>query len=203
MSRIDELIEQLCPDGVTFKPLSELFSTRGGYTPSKNKPEFWANGTIPWFRMEDIRANGRLLSNSLQYINESAVKKTGLFPAGSIIVATSATVGEHALLEVDALTNQRFTCLIPKAKYAKAFLPKFLYHYCFLLDKYCLEHLTQGSFPSVHMPSFFQFEFPLVPIEIQQEIVRVLDSFAELEARRKQYAYYRDKLLTFKEKSHE
>lgn len=208
MSRVDDLIVQLCPDGVEYKPLSELFDTRGGYTPSKSKSEYWENGTIPWFRMEDIRANGRLLSDALQYINESAVKKAGLFPAGSIIVATSATVGEHALLEVDALANQRFTCLTLKPKYAGSFLSKFLYHYCFLLDEYCLEHLTQGSFPSVHMSSFIQFEFPMVPIEIQREIVRVLDSFAELEAeleakleaeleaRRAQYAYYRDKLLS-------
>ncbi|EKD0222453.1 restriction endonuclease subunit S, partial [Escherichia coli] len=47
-------------------PLSKVFNLRNGYTPSKTKKEFWANGDIPWFRMDDIRENGRILGNSLQ-----------------------------------------------------------------------------------------------------------------------------------------
>ena len=66
MSRLDELIQELCPNGVEYKTLSDLFNTRNGYTPSKSNPEFWENGTIPWFRMEDIRENGRILSSALQ-----------------------------------------------------------------------------------------------------------------------------------------
>ena len=76
--------------------LSELFNTKNGYTPSKSKPEFWANGTIPWFRMEDIRENGRILSKATQYVSKDAIKGSP-FPENSIIVATSATIGEHAL----------------------------------------------------------------------------------------------------------
>ena len=92
MSRLDELIEKLCPDGVEMHELQELFTTRNGYTPSKSKSEFWENGTVPWFKMEDIRANGNILSDALQHVNECAVKGQ-LFPENSIIVATSATVG--------------------------------------------------------------------------------------------------------------
>ena len=86
MSKLDKMIIELCPDGVEYKAISELFNTRNGYTPSKAKKEYWINGTIPWFRMEDIRENGRILSNATQYVSESAVKGT-LFPANSIIVA--------------------------------------------------------------------------------------------------------------------
>lgn len=87
MSRLDELIEKLCPDGVEMHELQELFTTRNGYTPSKSKSEFWENGTVPWFKMEDIRANGNILSDALQHVNECAVKGQ-LFPENSIIVAT-------------------------------------------------------------------------------------------------------------------
>ncbi|MCH3982612.1 MAG: restriction endonuclease subunit S [Prevotella sp.] len=49
------------------------------------------------------------------------------------------------------------------------------------------------------------FEIPVPPLSVQREIVRILDNFtsmeAELEARRKQYEYYRDQLLTFKRKA--
>lgn len=94
MSRLDELIQEHSPDGVEFLSLSELFNTRNGYTPSKSNKEYWENGVVPWFRMEDIRENGRILSDSLQHVTENAVKGT-LFPANSIIVATSATIGER------------------------------------------------------------------------------------------------------------
>ena len=116
MSRLDELIEKLCPDGVEMHELQELFTTRNGYTPSKSKSEFWENGTVPWFKMEDIRANGNILSDALQHVNECAVKGQ-LFPENSIIVATSATVGEHALITVPSLANQRFTYLMVKPEY--------------------------------------------------------------------------------------
>lgn len=108
MTKLDELIQELCPDGVKYLPIPELFITRNGYTPSKANNEFWENGTIPWFRMEDIRENGRILTTATQYVSEKAVKGK-LFPADSIIIATSATIGEHALIKVPSLANQRFT----------------------------------------------------------------------------------------------
>ena len=68
MNKIQQLIQQYCPNGVEFKELQEVFDIKNGYTPSKSNSEFWENGTIPWFRMEDIRANGRVLSDSIQHI---------------------------------------------------------------------------------------------------------------------------------------
>ena len=171
-SKLDELIQQCCPDGVEYKRISELFNTRNGYTPSKSNPEFWSNGTVPWFRMEDIRENGRILSKATQYVSESALKGAP-FPANSIIVATSATIGEHALITVPSLANQRFTYLMLKDQYKNMFNAKFLYYYCFKLDDYCKECLNQGNFASVDMKKFAKFEFPLVPLPVQSEIVRI------------------------------
>ena len=116
MTKLDKLIQELCPDGVKYLPIPELFITRNGYTPSKANNEFWENGTIPWFRMEDIRENGRILTTATQYVSEKAVKGK-LFPADSIIIATSATIGEHALIKVPSLANQRFTYLTLKDEF--------------------------------------------------------------------------------------
>ena len=65
----------------------------------------------------------------------------------------------------------------------------------------------KGGIPAVSKKQVEQFKIPLPPLPIQQEIVRILDTFtnltaeltAELTARRKQYEYYRDELLTFGE----
>ena len=200
MSRLSEMIKELCPDGVVYKKLKEIFDTKNGYTPSKSNESYWENGTIPWFRMEDIRENGHILSDSIQHVNLNAIKGA-LFPANSIIVATSATVGEHALITVPSLANQRFTYLMLKHEYASVFDIKFLFYYCYKLDLWCLSHLNQGSFPSVDMKQFSQFEIPVPPLAIQNEIVKLLDNFTELTAeltlRKKQYSFYRDSLLNF------
>lgn len=91
--------------------MGEIFEMRNGYTPSKSNNSFWDNGTIPWFRMEDIRENGRILSDAIQHITPEAVKGKGLFEANTFILATTATIGEHALIIADSLANQRFTNL--------------------------------------------------------------------------------------------
>ena len=208
MSRLEELIREHCPDGVDFYELREIFDLKNGYTPSKSNPSFWKKGTVPWFRMEDIRENGRILSDSLQHITLEAVKGN-LFPANSIIVATSATIGEHALITVASLANQRFTYLTRKKEFVERVDPMFAFYYCFKLDQWCLENTNISSFESVDMTRFVRFKMPLPPLPVQSEIVRILDSFsaltaklsaelhAELTARKKQYEYYRDLLLTF------
>lgn len=54
--------------------IEELFDLGNGYTPSKAIPSYWDNGTIPWLRMEDIRTNGRILKDSIQYITKKLLK---------------------------------------------------------------------------------------------------------------------------------
>jgi type-1 restriction enzyme ecoprrI specificity protein len=190
---------------VEWKTLDEIFHLRNGYTPSKGVKEYWENGSIPWFRMEDIRENGRVLNTALQKVSESAVKGGKLFPANSIIIATSATIGEHALITIPFLANQRFTVLSLKPEYIDKFNIYFLYHYCFTLDDWCQKNTTMSSFASVDMNGFRKFLIPIPPLPVQTEIVKILDALtaltseltSELTLRRKQYEYYREKLLSF------
>ncbi len=208
--RLKSLLQTLAPKGVEFKTLEEVFEIKNGYTPSKNNPEFWKNGTIPWFRMEDIRENGRILKDSIQHITPKALKGKKLFPKNSIMISTTATIGEHALLIVDSLANQQFTFLSKKANCGIALDMKFFFYQCFLLGEWCKKNTNVSGFASVDMTAFKKYKFPIPPLEIQQEIVKILDQFsilttdllagipAEIEARKKQYEYYREKLLTFK-----
>lgn len=205
MSKIDELIAEYCPDGVEYKELEEIFTLKNGYTPSTSNSDYWANACIPWFRMEDIRINGNILSESIQKINVSAVKGGRLFPANSILIATSATIGDHALIMVPHLSNQRFTSLSLKAEFTEFLHMKFIFYYCFLLGEWCKKNTTTSSFASVDMSAFKKFSIPIPPLQVQEEIVRILDQFtaleaeleAELEARTRQYEHYRNQLLSF------
>ena len=195
---------------VTWMKMSDLFDIRNGYTPSKANTEYWENGTIPWFRMEDIRQNGRILSDSIQHITPSAVKGGRLFPANSFIIATTATIGEHALIIVDSLANQRFTNLQVRKSLTDKIVVKFLYYYMFIVGKWCKNNTNVSGFASVDMSKFKKLLIPIPSIPEQQRIVDILDKFetlvndlsqglpAEIAAVQEQYEYYRNKLLTFK-----
>ena len=191
--------------------LGDVFEMKNGYTPSKREKSFWENGTIPWFRMEDIRANGRILSDSIQHITLKAVKKGKLFPANSIIMATTATIGEHALVIVDSLANQRFTFFTKRESFADKLDMRFAYYYFFLIGEWCKQNVVVSSFPSVDMDRLRNLRFPLPSLAEQGRIVGILDKFealcgdlsaglpGEIALRRKQFAYWRERLLDFKE----
>lgn len=188
-----------------FVKIKDLFDTKNGYTPSTKNPDYWTDKGIPWVKMEDIRENGTVLSDSAKHITMSAVKGSKLFNANSIILATSATIGVHALVTVPHLSNQRFTNIYPKKEYQKKIDMKYAYYYFFKIDRWCKEHVTLGKFAGVNMSDFYDYVFPIPSISTQRSIVSTLDSFEQyisklerlITLREKQYVYYREKLLTF------
>ena len=196
---------------VKWLTLEDVFEFRNGYTPSKANKQFWTNGTISWYRMEDIRQNGRILKDSIQHVTTEAIKGKGLFKKDSIIMATTATIGEHAMLTADSLANQQFTNFAIREPLKGRVLPKFAFYYFFIIDKWCISNVNISSFASVEMNRLKKVRFPIPPVAEQERIIKILDRFdkltsdiseglpAEIEARQNQYEYYRDKLLTFEE----
>lgn len=195
-----------------WRTIKEIFDIRNGYTPSKSNVEYWENGIIPWFRMDDIRENGRILSNSIQHIARKGVKKSGIFPANSLIMSTTATIGEHALIKTNFVCNQQITCFSLKQEYSSKINIKFVFYLFFNFGEWCRNNVNNGGgLPILNTAKLSTYKIPIPTIEKQKRIVSILDRFdklcndiseglpAEIEARRKQYEYYRDKLLSFKE----
>ena len=192
--------------------IDNIFIMKNGYTPSKANKDFWENGTISWYRMEDIRENGRILSESIQKITPQAVKGGKLIPKNSIIVATTATIGEHALAIADSfLMNQRFTSFTIRELLKDKLDIKFVFYYFFKICEWCKQNTNSSSFPSVDMAKLKKVKFPVPSPQTQQKVIEILDKFdtlvnsitdglpREIELRRKQYEYYREKLLNFTE----
>ena len=195
--------------GVLWLTMNEIFEIKNGYTPSKSVKEYWENGTIPWFRMEDIRKSGRVLSDAIQHITPQAVKGGKLFSANSFILATTATIGEHALLLVNSLANQRFSNLKVREQLSERLNTKYLYYYFFIIDEWCKNNTNVSGFASVDMAKLKKLLIPVPPLSEQERIVTILDKFetlvndlseglpSEIAAVGEQYEYYRNKLLTF------
>ena len=132
--------------------IGEVFELRNGYTPSKAVNEFWEGGTIPWFRMEDIRTNGGILKDAIQHITPLAVKGAGLFEKNSIILATTATIGVHAMLIADSLANQQFTNFRVRKSLSDSYIDNFLYYSFFNIDEWSKKNTNSGGLLSVNMP---------------------------------------------------
>lgn len=153
--------------------LGDVFEIRNGYTPSKAVSAFWTNGTIPWFRMEDIRDKGGLLKEAYQKVTREAVKGGGLFEANSILLATTATIGVHAMLIADSLANQQFTNLKIRKSLVANYTPMYIYYSFFGIDEWCIKNSNAGGLLSVNMTELCKLPF-LTPSLSEQ---RTLSSY--------------------------
>lgn len=179
MSRLEEMIQEFCPEGVAYKPLSDktLFAFR--YGKGNKIPEdtggqydvYGANGIVSHideYNCEDVTIIGHI--GAVGLINR--VK-------GKCFVTYNGTIA--TVVDKEKVDSQ------------------YLYYVLTTLD---LPSRKKGSQPFLSVSDFDKIEIPVPPLEVQREIVRILDNFteltAELTARKKQYEYYRDKLLTFK-----
>ena len=193
-------------EGVEWKTLGDICDLKNGYTPSTKNPDFWDNGHLPWFTLEDIRKNGNILYDAIKHITPLGIKRNGLFPKDSIIVSTTATIGEYALVCVDFMCNQQITCISISEACKNLVLVKYLYHLGYKIGDWCRNNVNGGGGLSIVSTSKLkQYSFPIPSLAKQQEIVEKLDAFEqliqsfeqEIKLRKQQYEYYREKLLTF------
>lgn len=185
MSKIEELIKKHCPDGVEYKTIKELAEVGTG---SSNGNEAEEDGLYPFF----VRSQIVKRKNSYEY-DEEAVIIPGEGGIGDIFHYYN---GKYAL-------HQR----VYRIHFLKPTINvRFAYYYMFAFFKpFILKRAVSATVTSIRKPMIEDFSIPLPPLPVQEEIVRILDNFttleaeleAELEARRKQYEYYRDKLLSF------
>lgn len=203
MSRLEELIQKQRQF-----PIVDLHTVVkrkcSGATPAKGNREYYDGGNIPWLRTQDVRFNEIVEVES--YITEKAVNETAVkwIPENCVIIAISgASAGRCAINKIRTTTNQH--CLNLEIDSSKA-LYKYIY-YCIANQYQELLSRKQGARGDLNSSLILSLKIPLPPLEVQREIVRILDHFTELTtelatelaARKKQYEYYRDQLLTFGE----
>jgi len=103
------------PEGWEVLPLSEVFDTSSGGTPSRKHPEYYEGGEIPWVKTREL--NDTWIIDTEEKITELGLKKSSakLFPKGTLLVAMyGATVGVLGVLDLDACTNQACCAVLPK-----------------------------------------------------------------------------------------
>lgn len=175
MSRIDDLIAEYCPDGVEYKRLGDVCKIKNGkdykHLSAGDIPVYGSGGVM------DVRVDTSVYN-----------RPTVLLPRKGSIANVFYVDGPF--WNVDTI----FYTVIDEEQV----IPRYLYH---VMMNAHIENYSTGSAarPSLTQSALNKIEIPVPPLPVQEEIVRILDSFssleAELEARRKQYAYYRDQLI--------
>ena len=200
MSHLDDLIQRLCPNGVEYRPLADVcLSVSSGGTPDSSVDVYY-DGDVPWLRTAEV--DFRDIYSTERMITELGLRNSSAkwVAEDSVIVALyGATAGKVAVNKIPLTTNQACCNLVINPDLA---LYRFIYYT--IASRYEeLLALREGAQPNLSSQKVRSLRIALPPLEVQREIVRILDKVtkleAELEARRKQYEHYRDKLLTFKE----
>lgn len=197
MSKIAELLKN---EKVEWKKLGEVANCFAGGTPNTRISSYY-DGDIPWIRSGEINFN--IITKSERNITEEGLKNSSaklIKPYSVVLAMTGATVGRSGVVEFATSCNQSIAAIETNEEVLNY---KYLYHY--ISSKYeAVKSLGQGALTSLNLTIIKNIEIPIPPIQTQKEIVEILDKFtnyvtelqAELQARTKQYEYYRDMILS-------
>lgn len=204
MSKIERLIEELCPDGVEYKKLEQIITFQNGKGHEKDVNDA---GEFIIVNAKFISTDGKVKKYCSRQIcpvfKEDILMVMSDLPNGKAL-AKCFIVGINDKYSL----NQRIGRLTVKEKEIINY--KFLY-YILNRNKQLLRHDNKVDQTNLKKSDILNILIPVPPLPIQEEIVRILDSFTEktnelkaqleeeLEARKKQYEWYRDSLLKFDE----
>lgn len=117
------------PEGWKVSTCGDELNFIGGGTPSKKEASYWDGGTVPWYTPSDLTKTGwRYAAASGLYITEQGVARSSarLFPAGSVMMTSRATLGVLAIATTEATTNQGFIVVLPDERWSAGFIYEWL-----------------------------------------------------------------------------
>ena len=204
LSRLEELIETLCPDGVEYVSMKDIKEESFWLMPAT--PNYISDG-IPYITSKNVK-NGVIDFTNVKYISQDdfdIISANRKIEKNDLLITMIGTIGEAAFVneQRDFYGQNMYLIRLDEKKVDR------YYFYYFVtslkIKSSLLSKKNASSQGYIKAGSLENLLLPLPPLKIQREIVRVLDNFteltseltSELTARKKQYEYYRDDLLAF------
>ena len=200
-------------EGIEWKTLGDICTIVRGASPRpiKNFVTNDADG-VNWIKIGDVRPGEKYITSCAEKITTDGAKKSRVVKPGDFILSNSMSFGRPYILKIEGCIHDGWLAISDFDEYVT---PDYLYH--ILVSNYIQVVMAQrasfgGAVQNLNADIVRGIEIPIVSKEEQIKIVKVLDNFsvfctdissglpAEIEARQKQYEYYRDKLLSFKRK---
>lgn len=159
--------------------LGDICEIINGSTPLRSNESFWNNGTVPWFTIDDIREQGRIIQYTNQKITEKALGKISarLLPPESILLCCTASVGEYAFTKIPLTTNQQFNGLVIKDK--KLLNPTYLFYFSSTLKNRLLGLSGKTTIDFIPISRLKEIEIPFPELSEQKRIVEILEETFE------------------------
>lgn len=203
MSKVNDLIKKLCPKGVEYKNIKDLCLENFWVMPST---PIYQNEGIPYITSKNIR-NGIVMFDDAKYITEEDYKSISSnrpITENDVLISMIGTIGEVGIVRKEDLPfyGQNMYLLRLNTNLINI---KYFYHYFTsdMVRKKLLGEKNNGNQGYLKTKNIELLKVPVPPLEVQQEIVKILDKFGELEveleveleARKSQYEFWRGKLL--------
>lgn len=209
MSTIKRLIKNHCPEGVAFVTLSDVADTVAGLS-GKSKADF-TNGNARYVSYKNIFANLAVNQLAPDFVKVTVAERQNRLRLGDVLFTGSSETAEEVGMSsvvttepVEPLYLNSF-CFCLRFRDSQLIEPGFSkYLFRSSLIRKQIERASSGvTRINISKGRFLKVRIPVPPIEVQREIAKVLDTFskleaeleAELEARHKQYTFYRDSLI--------
>lgn len=184
LSKLDELVKsrfvELFGDpmtnsnGYVLKKYGDLFELNAGGTPSKQKSEYWDNGTISWIG-SNMCQNTVIYENDGNYITEEGLKHSSarMFPVDTVLIAlVGATIGKTALLKFETTTNQNV--LGVRGIRESGYTPEFIFHYTQGLYQKFL-NIGDGGFAMASKGFISELPVPVVDLALQEQFAAFVE----------------------------
>ena len=165
------------PNSWAWVKLGDICEISSGGTPSRNEAQFWENGTIPWLKIADIKDD--YVNSSSEFITQKGLENSSakIFKKGTLLFTIFATLGEVAILNIDASTNQAIVGLTPKKD---NYITKFIF-FALKNIKNSVNLIGRGATQkNINQTILKNFYIPLPPLDEQERIVKKIDELFEI-----------------------
>lgn len=207
MNKLDQLLKDLCPQGVEYKTIGEVATYRRGSFPQPytNSAFYGGDDSMPFVQVADIEDEGfRLKKETKQTISKLAQPKSIFVPKGSVICSIQGTIGRVAITQYDSYVDRTIAIFDG----FKVDINKKFFAYCIQIKFGIEKEYARGStLKTITKEEFTKFKIPIPPMQIQEEIVLLLDKIndisskilqnlsQEIEKRKSEYNYYFEKMI--------
>lgn len=206
----DNLLE-LKSDTVQWKSFGSIASIVRGASPRPISQYVTdEDDGVNWIKIGDVSTGSKYVTSTKEKITRAGAKKSRFVKEGDFILSNSMSFGRPYIMKTSGCIHDGWLSI---SQFETTYLSDFLYHLLnsSFVQKAFSQKASSGTVQNLNADIVKSIELPIPPLQEQKRIVAILDRFdalcndltsglpAEIEARKKQYEYYRDKLLTFKE----
>lgn len=153
--------------------LGDICDIKSGGTPSRSNTNYWNNGNIPWVKISDF--NSIYIENTEEFITQEGLNKSSakMIEKGSLLFTIFATLGEVAILNIDATTNQAIASLTITDESVKQ---KYLYYFLCSLKEY-VNSIGRGvAQNNINLKILRNINVPLPNRDRQDKIIKIFDN---------------------------